>query len=223
MRGAIPLLVTLAVSVASTARADDTHSARALRLTTAQLLQSVESLPSPGEHEAEKFVDRIVDYVQREKLGIRGLFTLLPAESPVLGEIKPPRFAFVARAMGRTIVSLTQPGSPNDREDHVLLQRWLVSDLLKGRRYSLTVYKEDSVDKDALRFLGVGARLLLRPDFRIANWQFRIEVFGSYHPDHAATAYIALSGRAFAPPLPITGIEGSAVVQPQQPVIPLRW
>jgi hypothetical protein len=217
------VVVVLLLGLATPARADDARARQVLRLSTAELLRSVDALPARHPFDPQHLIDRIVDYVQHEEIGVRGFFTLLPAEAAEVGEIKPPRFAFLARAGGRTLVSLTQPGPSADEEDRVLLQRWLISDLLKGRRYSLTVYKEHTIDKDALHFLGVGARLTLRPDFELAGWRWRVESFASYHPEHEATGYVALTGRSLAPPpVPLVGAPTSAVREPGV-VIPLRW
>jgi hypothetical protein len=219
-----PLVVVLVIWAATSAHAgDDDRNEQVLHLSTPEVIQSVEKLPKRHPLDPQNLIDSIADYVENEEIGVGRFFTLLPAEDAEIGEIKPPRFAFIARAHGRTLISITQPGPAADAEDRVLLQRWLVSDLLKGRRYSLTVYKEHTLDKDTMHFLGVGARLLIKPDFHIANWRFRVELFGSYHPQHEATAYLALTGRSIPPaPLPLPGGAARAA-RDQGTLVPLRW
>jgi hypothetical protein len=218
-----PLVVVLVIWAATSVHAGDDRNEQVLHLSTAEVLQSVDKLPTRHPLDPQILIDSIVDYVENEEIGVGRFFTLLPAEDAELGEIKAPRFAFIARAHGRTLISITQPGKAADAEDRVLLQRWLVSDLLKGRRYSLTVYKENTIDKDTMHFLGVGARLLLKPDFTLNDWRFRVELFGSYHPQHEATAYVALTGRSIPPPpLPLPGAAERAA-RDQGTLVPLRW
>jgi hypothetical protein len=225
MRAAVVFLILAIVSMPRTTWADEAREV--LSLSTHDLLRSVEALPKRHPLDPERFVDAIVRYLEEEEVRAGRLFTLLPPTSPRIGEITqvaPPRFAFVARAHGRTLISLTNPSAAvADSEDRVLLQRWLVSDLLRGRGYSLTVYKEHTLDKDALRFLGVGTRLTLRPNIEFLGWRFNFEMYGAYHPDHEATAYVALVGTTIAPPVaPLPGTAGRAL-HPQGSIVPLRW
>lgn len=226
MRAVIVLFVAASFSMASPIRALAEEERRPIHLNSHEIMRVIDTLPKRHPLDPERFLNQLVDYLEHKELGVGSLFTLLPAEAQEVGEpgeVEPPRFAFVARAGGRTLVSLTKLGSTADQEDRVLHQRWLISDLVKGRRYSLTVYKEHTLDKDALRFLGVGARLMLRPDIEVAGWRFGFEMYGSYHPDHQATAYFALTGKTIAPRVhPLPGAADRAIRQ-HGPLIPLRW
>ncbi len=226
MRAPIALIVFASISMASPVLARAEEARRQIHLNTHEIMRTIESFPKRHPLAPERFLNQLVDYLEHEELGVGSLFTLLPAEAPEIGaptQIEPPRFAFVARAGGRTLVSLTKMGSTADQEDRVLHQRWLISDLLKSQRYSLTVYNEHSLDKGALRFLGVGTRLMLRPKIELAGWRFGFEMYGSYHPDYQATAYFALTGKTIAPAVqPLAGAAARAVKR-RGPLIPLRW
>jgi hypothetical protein len=62
--------------------------------------------------------------------------------------------AFVARAQGRAIVSLTRVRAHADDGQNVVMQRTLVSDLFSGRRFSLTVYEDHAISDAAVRLMG---------------------------------------------------------------------
>ncbi len=94
---------------------------------------------------------------------------------------------------------MTRAGAQAGPWDSVLLQRLLVSDLLKGRQFSLTVYKDHAFDENTFRFLGVGARLMVRPTLDLFGWRLSWQVFASYHPDYGGTGYVTVSaGRSAA-------------------------
>jgi len=226
MRAVSALIVIASISMVIPIQARAEEPRREIHLNTHEIMRTIESFPERHPMAPERFLNRLVDYLEHEKLGVGPVLTLLPAEASELraqDEIEPPRFAFVARAGGRTLVSLTKLGSTADQEDRVLHQRWLISDLLKGQRYSVTVYNEHSLDKGALRFLGVGTRLMLRPKIEVAGWRFGFEMYGSYHPEYQATAYFALTGKTIASAVhPLPGAADRAI-QRHGPLIPLRW
>jgi hypothetical protein len=208
-RAAIVLLVVLVAGVRGAWAGDGARAPAHLRLATTQLLRLLESrtpLPPAESDPLRGFLERL----RTRPVGLRPLFTLLPAEPQLGGESMLPTFALVARAEGRTFVSLTRPDAKVDPGDRVILHRLLVSDLLEGRRFSLTVYEDHALDRDAARFLGVGARLSFRPAVSVGGWRLRVELFGSYDVDHGGTAYLALTGRLGAPPLVTVPAGGGA-------------
>ena len=78
------------------------------------------------------------------------------------------------------------------------MQRTLVSDLLAGRQFSLTVYEDHTIGDSTARLMGFGTRLTYRPP----GWPVRLEVLGSYDFDAGASAYLSITGILAAPPLP---------------------
>jgi hypothetical protein len=151
---------------------------------------------------AGRHTSGLLEYLANRQIGLRPLFTLVPPEPREEDESGPPTFALVARAKGRTLVSLTRPGTKIGPEDDLVLQRMVVSDLLQGHRFSLTVHNDHVLGARALRFLGVGARLTARPEIKVRGWRLTFELFGSYHPNYGGTGYLAISGGAPAPPIP---------------------
>jgi hypothetical protein len=189
-------LVILAVAVE--ARAEDSLAAyHPLQVAREELFRSLEWPPSLEASVADQLDDSVLKDLTNGRIGLRPVIRLVPADLEEGTQAKPPAFALVARAEGRTLVAVTRPGAQIGPSDNVLLQRVLVSDLLKGRRFSLTVYKDHAFDEHTFRFLGVGARLRVRPSLELFGWRLNWQVFGSYHPDYGATGYVTVTaGRA---------------------------
>ena len=172
------------------ARKDDLHH-RTVELLA--LLGSPEP-PPPLADPLTAFIDRL----RHTEIGVRPFFALLPAAREV-GEPTAPTFALIARAYGRALVSLTRPGVKVDSGQRLVLQRTLVSDLFEGRRFALTVYEDHALSGNATRFVGLGARMTMRPTLRVYGWRLRFELVGSYDLSGGPTAYLALTG-ALPPP-----------------------
>jgi len=194
-------VVLVVLAIASEARSQGSLSAdHPLRLAGEELLRSLEWPPSLEASEADQLDEGVLNYLTSSRIGLRPVIRLAAAE-PVMGaESKPPAFAFVARAEGRTFVAVTRAGAKAGPGDDVLLQRLLVSDLLKGRQFSLTVYKDHAFDENTFRFLGVGARLMVRPTLDLFGWRLSWQVFASYHPDYGGTGYVTVSGGRLVAP-----------------------
>jgi len=194
-------VVLVVLAIASQARAQGSLSAdHPLQVTGAELLRSLEWPPSLETSEAGQLNEGVFNYLTSGRIGLRPVIRLVPAESEKGAGSKPPAFAFVARAEGRTFVAVTRPGAKAGPWDNVLLQRLLVSDLLKGRQFSLTVYKDHAFGENTFRFLGVGARLMVRPALDLFGWRLSWQVFASYHPDYGGTGYVTVSGSRSVPP-----------------------
>jgi hypothetical protein len=149
--------------------------------------------------------------INANEIGVRPLFVLLPTEEPHgrrAGDVKsapeeaPPTFALVARATGGTLVSFTRPGTKIEARHDLIYQRNVVSDLFSSRPVSLSIYEDHVLDGDALRFLGIGGRVSPRPTVKVLGWTLRLDLFGSFHPDHGATGYLAISGALSDPGAP---------------------
>ena len=167
-----------------------------LHLTTDQALRFLDEVRL---HPLELAARRTLRRLEKGPLGWQPILLLVPPPARVDAEPQLPMFALVARAQGRTFVSLTAPGSTLDPGDKLVVQRLLISDLLAGRRFSLTVYEDHALARSATRLVGVGARLTLRPALELLGWRMRVELLGSYDRDDGASAYFGLSGR-LAPP-----------------------
>jgi hypothetical protein len=144
-------------------------------------------------------LSRFIEHCKRNPIGLRPFVTLLPPERDDSRRAELPTIALFARAKGRTLVSLTRVQARADDGQEVVMQRTLVSDLLAGRRFSLTVYEDHSIGDTAARLMGVGTRLTFRPP----GLPFRVEVLGSYDLDAGASGYLAITGVFAAPPLPV--------------------
>lgn len=142
---------------------------------------------------------RFIEHCKRNPIGLRPLVTLLPPENDGGRHAELPTIALFARAQGRTLVSLTRVQARPDDGQEVVMQRTLVSDLLAGRSFSLTVYEDHTIGDAAARLMGFGTRLTYRP----LGLPFRVEVLGSYDFDAGASAYLAITGVFAAPPLPV--------------------
>jgi len=188
-------VVLVVLAIASEARSQGSLSAdHPLRLAGEELLRSLEWPPSLEASEAGQLDEGFLNCLTSGRIGLRPIIRFAAAESEKSAESKPPAFALVARAEGRTFVAVTRAGAQGGPGDDVLLQRLLVSDLLKGRQFSLTVYKDHAFDENTFRFLGVGARLMVRPTLDLFGWRLSWQVFASYHPDYGGTGYITVSG-----------------------------
>jgi hypothetical protein len=195
-RAAVLSLIVL-IAQASVARAGGEAARKdALHLRTVELLALLGS-PEPPPPLADPLTS-FIDHLGRTEIGLRPLFALLPATREV-GDSTAPTFALIARAYGRAVVSLTRPGVQSDTGQRLVLQRTLVSDLLEGRRFALTVYEDHALSASATRFVGVGARMTLRPTLRVYGWRLRLELLGSYDLTGGPAAYLALSGGLAAP------------------------
>jgi len=179
------------------ARAQEGHVLRRhpLQLSSDEIFELFEKSDDSTPKEVDGFYDRIGDHL-KGRIGLRPWITLLPTETNERkdGKTEFPTFALIARASGGTLVSFTRPGTSVDPEDRLFLQRTLVSDIMNERGFSLAVYEDHALDGNALRFLGIGARLQARPALRLLGWGLRLQLFTSFHPEHGATAYVAISG-----------------------------
>jgi hypothetical protein len=154
---------------------------------------------SPGAGATDP-LSRLLEHYKRDPIGIQPFVTLLPPESRDARNAALPTIALFARAQGRTLVSLTRVQARADDGQEVVMQRTLVSDLLAGRRFSLTVYEDHAIGDAAARLMGFGTRLTLRPP----GWPVRLELMGSYDFDAGVSAFLAITGALGAPPpLPV--------------------
>ena len=226
MAWAIVLLVVLVAS-AYDARAGEGRSAgdRNLHFATPELLTMLDPIapssglaaidpagsqsgPAPREHVFEEGGRRgramfaLLDQLTKREINFAPFFTLLPAApaTRTRSESRMPMFAFGARVQGRTLVAFTRPGAPIDPDDEVVYQRIVASDLIQGRRFSVTVYEDHVVGKNSAQMLGVGARVTFRPVLSVAGWRARLEVLGSYDVTAGATGYLGIVAKM--PPAP---------------------
>jgi len=202
MIGTIVLLVSL-VAVTNVASAEDGDGLRShpLHLSTRELFELFEHPNDAEDPELEKFNDKFLDTIENGRIGV-GWLALLPSEKARPGQDaeEPPMFGLVAKAKGSTLVSLTRPGVTVDPEDRVFLQRTVVSNLWERQKFALSVYEDHALDDDQLKFVGFGARVSARPGLNIFGWGVRLQLFGSYHPSHGATAYLAITGQPTSTP-----------------------
>ncbi|MCC6850059.1 MAG: hypothetical protein IT294_16260 [Deltaproteobacteria bacterium] len=143
-------------------------------------------------------LSRLVEHCKRNPVGLGRFVTLVPNPPEDGHRAELPTVAIFARAQGRAIVSLTRVRARADEGQEVVMQRTLVSDLLAGRGFSLTVYEDHALSDTAARLMGFGTRLTFRP----TGWPVRIEVLGSYDFDAGASAYLSVTGVFAAPPVP---------------------
>lgn len=146
----------------------------------------------------------ILDQLTKREIDLRPFFTLLPAATspPTRTESMIPMFAFGARVQGRTLVAFTRPGAPVDADDDVVYQRVVASDLIQGRRFSVTVYEDHALGKNSAQMLGVGTRVTFRPALDLGGWRARFELFGSYDVTAGATGYFGIVAKPPPAPLP---------------------
>jgi hypothetical protein len=159
---------------------------------------SSSSAPAPSGGAATDLLSRLIEHCEHDPVGIRPLVTLMPPDPDASRKATLPTLALFARAQGTTIVSLTRVNARADDGQQVVMQRTLVSDLLAGQRYSLTVYEDHAIGDTAARLMGFGTKLTFRP----AGWPFRIELLGAYDFSAGASAYLAITSVFSAPPLP---------------------
>jgi hypothetical protein len=186
----IVALLLVAVTTPARAQQHPEYYAHPLQLADREAWHEKEFPPDSEHGEVPSL--KVLEFVGKK---LRPLLAAVPTESGPKGKRKLPGFAVVAGADGRTVVSLTRPGN-RANSDGILFHRLLVSNVLRGKRFSLSVYKDHALHEDALRFLGVGTRLNFRPKLKIGGWEMRLQVFGSFHPTYGGTGYFAISGRA---------------------------
>ena len=156
----------------------------------------------PSEPPANDPLSRLIEHCKRRPVGLRPLLTLVPTASDDEAGAERPTLAIVARAHGRTIVSLTRVRAEADAGQEVVMQRTVVSDLLAGRRFALTVYEDHALGEAAFRLMGVGARVTFRPALVLGGWRFRMELLASTDLAADASAYLSITGVLDPPPLP---------------------
>lgn len=199
MLRAVALWLVVLVANPSWARAaEGPGRADPLHLRTVELFDLLGSPEAPPP--LRDPLTRLLDHLRKSELGWRPLFILLPSVRETTAP-ELPTFALIARARGRTLVSVTRPGARAESGQNLVLQRTLVSDLLAGRRFALTVYEDHALSPSASRFVGLGARMTLRPTVQVYGWRLRLEMLGSYDLDGGPAAYLAVSGALQAPSL----------------------
>jgi hypothetical protein len=194
-----PALVLLLISAATAAWAEDgaTGPGRWLLDHRDELFALPGDVRAPSP--ATDPLSRFIDHCRHNPVGLRPLVTLVPTRSEDGQRAELPTLALFARAKGRTLVSLTRVQARPDDGQEIVMQRTLVSDLLAGRQFSLTVYEDHTLGDATARLMGFGTRLTLRPP----GWPVRFEVLGSYDFDAGASGFLAITGTFAAPPLPV--------------------
>jgi hypothetical protein len=190
------LLAVLGVTNVADAGDEDGNGFRnhLLHLNTRELFELFEHPDRSDDPEVKAFNDGVLDRIEHGGFGTRWL-ALLPSEKPTSDDAAaPPMFGLVAKVEGSTLVSLTRPGVTVDPDDRVFLQRTVVSNLWDHRQLALSVYEDHALDDDQLKFVGFGARVTARPDLNVFGWSLRMQLFGSFHPSHGGTAYLAITG-----------------------------
>jgi hypothetical protein len=199
------LIVLGVLGTVSSVYAEDVRSTRKpLFLSTAELIKSYDA--STRSHDASmpplfrqpgRAAFDVLDSFKDRRVGIMPLFALVPGKEGHDGEAKAPRFALIARAKGRTMVSFTRTGAKNDRDDEVLVQRTVISDLFQtgqSDKFSVAIQEDHTLDGHAMKFVGIGARFMARPDMKVLGWGLRLQMFTSFHPKRGGTAYFAITG-----------------------------
>ena len=189
-----PVLALLLIATATAADAQDGATGPARWL----LDRSDEIVPVVEEVRGNDPLSRFIAHVKRNPVGVKPLVTLLPPAADEVGKGELPTLAIVARARGRTLISLTRQARADDGQD-VVMQRTVVSDLLAGQRFSLMVYEDHAISEATTRLMGVGTRLTYRP----SGWPFRLELMTSYDLDAGASGFLAITSIFGAPPVPV--------------------
>lgn len=215
MFGAVSLLFVL-IAAATAAMADDGRTSPArLRLHDADVATLL--TPPPDVPPATDTLSRLIEHCKTHAVGVRPLLTLLPPDAEDQRAARFPTIALFARAYGATLISLTRVQARPDDGQNVVMQRTLVSDLLAGRRFSLTVYEDHTLGDAETRLMGFGARMMFRPSLDVAGWRLRFEVLGAYDLQEGASAYLAVTGLLGAPSLPVAVGFGSGSMVPPAP------
>ena len=232
MAWAIVLLVVLVASAHDAHAGERRSGDRRLHLATPELLNMLDPISFPAapaalaapaappiERTFEHGGDRrgramfaLLDQLTKREIDLRPFFTLLPASSspPARTDSMMPMFAFGARVQGRTLVAFTRPGAPVDADDDVVYQRVVASDLIQGRRFSVTVYEDHALGKNSAQMLGVGTRVTFRPALDLGGWRARVELFASYDLTAGATGYFGIVAKPPPAPLPALAPSGYA-------------
>jgi hypothetical protein len=207
--GVVSFVSLVLVAAATAAAAEDTRTTPGrFRLRAAEVAE----LTPPAEvSPAADTLSRLVEHCKHNAVGVRPLLTLLPPNADDRRAARLPTLALFARAHGATLISLTRVHARADDGQNVVMQRTLVSDLLAGRRFSLTVYEDHTLGEAATRLMGVGGRMTFRPSLNVAGWRLRFEMLGSYDLNAGASGYLALTGVLGAPPVPVAvGLGGGS-------------
>lgn len=201
MFGAVSLVFVL-IAAATAAMADDGRpSTGRLRLRDAEV---ADLLTPPREvPPATDTLTSLIEHCKHNAVGLRPFLTLMPPDADDRHAARFPTIALFARAHGTTIISLTRMQQRADDGQDVVMQRTVVSDLLAGRRFSLTVYEDHTLGDAATRIMGFGGRMTFRPSFEVGGWRLRFEALGSYDLDAGASGFLAVTGVLGAPPLPV--------------------
>jgi len=195
MVSTIFILLGVLGTVSGVQAGDTRASRRPLFLSTAELLRSYDTPKQPLFRQTGRAAFDVLDSFKDRRVGLMPLFALVPSSKEGKdGLAKPPRFALIARAKGRTMVSFTRTGATTDRDDDVLLQRTVISDLFESRQFSVSVQEDHALDGDAMKFVGIGARFMARPNMKVFGWGVRLQMFTSFHPKRGGTAYFAVTG-----------------------------
>ena len=135
--------------------------------------------PAPPAADA---LSRLLEYCKHNPVGVRPLFTLLPPDQADRSGARFPTIALFARAHGATLISLTRVQPRVEDGQEVVMQRTVVSDLLAGRRFSLTVYEDHTLGEAATRLMGFGGRMTFRPALDVVASMDRLGLAGSGNP-----------------------------------------
>ncbi len=204
MTNAILLLLLLLATASETHAGERAGLIHRFQLARPELFLLLDAPPSHAPSPLDAADRGMVAEHEDRASGLPPFFTLVPPRSPAPGDdtaAKPPLFTLAARVQGRTIVAFTRPGTRADPDDHVVYQRLVVSDLLEGRRFSVTVFEDHALGGSDSQMLGFGARLMLRPAIEIHGWRARVELFGAYDMTLGITGYVGITARSPIPPL----------------------
>jgi hypothetical protein len=214
--GTVAMVLVLVAAATAAAADDGRRSGDALRLRDADV---ADLLTPPREvPPATDALSRLIEHCKHNPVGVRPLVTLMPPDADDRHAARFPTVALFARAHGTTLISLTRVQPRADDGQDVVMQRTVVSDLLAGKRFSLTVYEDHVLSEAATRLMGFGGRMTFRPSIGVAGWRLRFEMLGSYDMEAGASGYLAVTGVLGAPPLPAAvGMGGSAAAARESP------
>jgi hypothetical protein len=197
MQSVIVLLLVIVGMTSTVWAGEPERPGKPLFLSTSELIRTFEAPKQAALFGGSgRAAFNVLDSFTDRRIGLMPLFALVPPKNDrrVETNSKPPRFAFIARAKGRTMVSFTQTGMTVDRDDDVLIQRTVVSDLFQSRTFSVAVQEDHALDGDAMKFVGIGARFMARPEVKVLGWGVRLQLFTSFHPKRGGAAYFAVTG-----------------------------